>query len=168
MKKLIILAIMTILCFTACAKAEKQTTNTVVSSEAIELFEQKNPYIGDASANGRLLEVLDIAKELGTYTIELRTNEEPYWIKLQFEICDMEPDKFKAIVNEKAYFLLALIENADVVQYSYPEVENGKKILAEGYMTKEQATENLGKNIKSFGESAEKVQELINELSTIK
>ena len=46
---------------------------TVISKLAGDLYRAKNPYIGDASADGRLAGALGIGAVLGSYKNELQT-----------------------------------------------------------------------------------------------
>lgn len=151
---------------------------------ALELFEAANPYIGDASANGRLLGM--IATYNGgleqKFTTELQTSEEPYVLTLHFE---REPDETKMWKN--AILFLALTENCGEVHWDYPatiatavtsipgteknapEEENPVQFepyetdtMITFYVSVEDANENLGvDNIKEYAASAQKVEELL-------
>lgn len=49
-----------------------------------ELFEAKNPYIGNHVADGKIMRILSISAQ-GVYTMELQTTEQPYGITMHFE-----------------------------------------------------------------------------------
>lgn len=157
-----------------------------VSQAAQELFEASNPYIGDASANGRLLGA--IATHNGgleqKFTTELQTSEEPYVLTLHFE---KEPDETK--MWENALLFLALTENCGEVRWDYTAkiattttsitegeteyhaVDEGGPVRLEPYETDslvtfyvsvEDANVNLGvDDIKEYGTSVQKVAELL-------
>lgn len=166
MKKIIILGMILILCCTGCRPSQNQPVD--ISSEAKQLFEHKNQYIGDASANGQLLRLLKVSEELGKYTMELKTDQPPYWIQLNFEEVPADRDKFEQLMQEKAYYILALVENADEVRYCYPYVEEGKEKIVTGSITKEKASEDLGEDVKTYGNSEEGIQKMIDRFDTIK
>lgn len=137
---------------------ENATEQTTVSQAAQELFNAANPYIGDASANGRLLGVI------GTYsggldqkfTMELQTSEEPYVLTLHFET---EPDETKMWRN--AILFLALTENCGEVRWDYPSDSSATTTIT-FYVTLEDANLNLGAdNIKEYAATAQKVEELL-------
>ena len=54
-----------------------KSNGEVVSRQANELYKAKNPYIGDASANGRLAGLVGISRSLGNFKNELQTSKEP-------------------------------------------------------------------------------------------
>lgn len=66
--------------------------------------------------------------------------------------------------QDKAFLLLVLIQNANEVQWSYPDNEGGEEVLITRYVNEKDATTILNKDIKSFGETAESLQELLDEL----
>lgn len=165
MKKTIILVIATMLIFVSCQPRDNNSVNINVSFYAQQLFENKNLYIGDSSANGKILTLLNVSEELGDYSVELKTDEPPYWIKLEFENYVTDRDIFDIKILDKAFLILALIDNASEVQCSYPYIDNGKETLITVYVTKKQATDALGQDIKSFAESEEGIQQLLNKLN---
>lgn len=165
MKRLLVVGIIVILFCVSCQQKNSDFPKVKVSSYAQQLFENKNAYIGDASANGKVLNLLNIAEELGSYSVELKTDETPYWIKLNFESHVSDRDTFDLKILDKAFLILALIDNANEVQCSYPSTEDGEDTLITVYVTQKQATDTLGKDIKSFAESEESIQELLNKLN---
>ncbi len=62
-----------------------KSNGDLISSLANELYRARNPYIGDASADGRLSGTLGISRELGSFKNELQTSGEPYGWTLNFE-----------------------------------------------------------------------------------
>ena len=165
MKRLLIIATTVILFCVSCQRNNTESTEVKVYAYAQQLFESKNPYIGNASANGKVLNLLNITEELGGYSVELKTDEVPYWIKLNFENYGSDRDTFDLKMLNKAFVILALIDNANEVQWSYPSREDGEDTLITVYVTQKQATDTLGKDIKSFAQSEEGIQELLNQLT---
>ncbi|MEG0086019.1 MAG: DUF4825 domain-containing protein [Niameybacter sp.] len=162
---MIIVAIMVMLFCVSCQPKNDDSSQVKVSSYAQQLFLDKNPYIGDASANGKVLNLLNMAEELGSYSVELKTDEIPYWIKLNFEEYVSDREAFDLKLLDKAFLILALIENANEVQCSYPYIEDGEEILITLYVTQKQATDALGKDIKAFAKSEAGIQTLLNQLT---
>lgn len=63
--------------------------------------------------------------------------------------------------------LLALTDNLGEVAWTYTvETEKGP-VGREGALTRQEASEYLGEEVKSFGESPERVQELLDLLSFV-
>lgn len=164
MKKIIVVSIILVLSFVAC-QPKNSLAEVEVSSYAQQLFESKNPYIGDASANGEIFNLLNISEEMGNYSVELKTDDFPYLIKLNFKDDINDKDDFDLKILDKAFLMLALIDNADEVQFSYPHIKDGEETLITVYVTKQQATGILKKDIKSYAKSAEGFQELLNQLN---
>lgn len=127
-----------------------------VSQFAKDLYACKNPYIGDVSANGALLSVL---KELypleDVATTELQTSEAPFWITFRFE---KKPDAVK--MWKMAAVFVALTDNCEEFRWSYKDREGADIGF---YITEDFINEFLQiEDIKSFGESEQKVQELLD------
>ena len=58
-----------------------------ISRKALELYEARTPYMGDAPALGNLLEVLDLSYRSGEYTMALQTSSRPYRLTLNYTGC---------------------------------------------------------------------------------
>lgn len=142
--------------------ASLETVSAVYSLPPLyskELYQAKNPSIGDASADGRLLGLLsdcfNIREERST---ELQTSEEPYLYMIHFK---SEPDSRR--MYQAAGCLLALIENCGEVRWDYPSDGEGVREIKS--LTAESAEELLGiENIKEYGESEESLSKLLEAL----
>lgn len=89
---------------------------------ALELYALKNPYLGDAAADGKLLKALHVEDELGGYTMELFTSNAPLTLRVNLK---KEPGAAEhAVMVRDSFALLALIQNLDAVRWDYPL--NGK------------------------------------------
>jgi hypothetical protein len=165
MKKIIIIVVVIMLSCVSCQQKSSDSLDVEVSSYAQQLFLNKNIYVGDASANQKILNLLNITEEFGNYSVELKTDQKPYWIKLNFEDYVSDRDQFDAQMIDKAYLILALINNVEEVQCSYPYIDNAQEVLITLYITQKQATDALGKDIKSFAESEELIQQLLTQLN---
>lgn len=136
----------------------------VISRLSNELYEARNPYVGDASADGRLAGILGIGRHIGAFTNELRTSKEPYGWTLNFQDSVGNSQVMEARMRDLGCVLLALTDNLGEVAWTYTvETEEGA-LKREGALTCQEASEYLGAEVKSFGESPEKVQELLEAL----
>ncbi|MBQ9165498.1 MAG: DUF4825 domain-containing protein, partial [Oscillospiraceae bacterium] len=123
------------------------------------IFAAAHAYIGDMPANGKLASALGISDRLGAFTHELQTDQEPYgWvICLEETYSVLETHKLQSYMDGYSCAMLALVDNLGYVQWEY-EDEWGTKTYT---VTSEQAAELLGgEEIKSWGQSASRFQEL--------
>jgi uncharacterized protein YpmB len=130
---------------------------------AKNLHEHRNPYVGDMPANGKILNDLKVAKVLGNFKNELQTTTEPYGYTLLFEdtIQKQEIDEFDSTMKSYACVMLAMIDNLSEVSWKYTaETEKGETEINQS-ITKAEAGEIAGSDIKSFSDSASKVQNLL-------
>ncbi len=92
-----------------------------VESYAAALYELRTPYIGDAAANGAVLRALAIEDMVGSYTVELQTESEPYGLVLHVaegyrQLPVSELDK---LMGRFGHIYLALVENAAYFSWDY-------------------------------------------------
>ncbi|MDD4831529.1 MAG: DUF4825 domain-containing protein [Bacilli bacterium] len=135
------------------------------TTQAQYLFDLKNKYIGDNSADIKLLEALEVSK-LANYTIELKISEKPYVLYINFEAIDPTNvtndilSNFKRKMKQNSIILLALIENVDEIHYNdrfCDCVDNIVKLKASD-LEKEYS------NIKDYSKTVEKFQELLDKI----
>lgn len=143
---------------------------TIISALANRIYDAKNPYIGDASADGRLTGTLGISEELGSFKNELQTSTEPYGWTLRFD--GRTTNSRTAIYDEKmrgfACILIALTDNLGEVKWELTVEQTDDIPVTRVYkMTKEDCTKYLGADVKSYGESPETVQELLQRLEEL-
>lgn len=144
-------------------KIYEKITNNKIITESEYLFSLKNKYIGNASANIKLLEELQISK-LANYNIKLETSKRPYILYINFTDSINESNltnetitAFKSKMKMYSIILLALIENADEIHYNdrfCDCIDNIVKIK----------TSDLEKeygNIKDYGKSVETLHSLL-------
>lgn len=135
----------------------------VVSMLAADIFAKKHSYVGDASKNGALTYAMGIGEELGSFTNELQTKKEPYGWTLQFQ--NLLEASNETIFNEKmrgyAYVLLATVDNVDEISWSYMvRTEEGIQQNTVT-LTVLEADGLLGEEVKAFGKSEERIEELL-------
>lgn len=94
-----------------------------ISRYVSQLYENRNPYIGDMPANAEIAEILGTYNYLGIYTNELQTSQEPYgWtVRLESKIDGDDEDHARAIMNYESCMMLALIENLGSVTWEYSD-----------------------------------------------
>lgn len=144
---------------------EELMTSLAISRQANALFEATHPYLGDASANGKLLAVLSGNGYMpgAAYTMELETSERPYALRVVFKEPLSDDHELERTMMRASALLLALTDNLDEVQWQYPLKEAGEETL----MTKYWEESSLpflqeGSSIKEYGSSAKRVQELLD------
>ena len=126
------------------------------------LYEAKNPYVGDMSANANIASLLRIGNRVGSFTNELQTDAEPYgWTLILDDPIAAENEKStKEEMRRCSCVLLAEIENLGTVSWKY-ETEAGEKTFT---VTATDASKLAGQDIKTCAASASELQNLLNEL----
>lgn len=142
----------------------------VPKTMAEELYEVRNPYIGDVSAEGRLLRKIYEALPENTaaetaFKTELQTTKEPYEFHFLME-SGQEQIPTEEEMKEAAVLMLALTDNLGVVRWTLVSPEG--ILLAEEMLDAETSAELLGvEDIKELGSSPERVQTLLELLPQI-
>ncbi|MBQ6569362.1 MAG: DUF4825 domain-containing protein [Clostridia bacterium] len=134
-----------------------------ISAMVSDLYNAKHEYIGDMPANSNLLNRLDVAYTLGSYTSELKTAKEPYeWIINLEETFNPGNDEYIEKVT-KAYScaLIATIDNLDTVTFVYNVKGEGQQRIS---VTAEDATALVGRDIKSCAKTPAALQALVGRL----
>jgi hypothetical protein len=132
----------------------------LISKNTNDLYETKHAYIGDMSANGRVINQLNIVEKFGNFKNSLQTSKEPYGWTLEFEEIVSNEETFNDLMTQYSYIILALIENLGEVFWQY---NNGYEVVTK-YVTLQDAKEALGENVKDFTQSISKLQNLIDML----
>lgn len=135
---------------------------TVISRLANELYRARNPYVGDAPADGRLAEALGIAWRAGSFTNELRTSSEPYGWTLHFQDSVRNSQLMEADMKSYACVLLALTDNLGEVAWTYTVETAQGTVERRGGLTEQEASGYLEEDVKAFGADPRKVQELLD------
>lgn len=121
------------------------------SDDTIKIFKTAHPYVGDHIKNGQTLSALDVFNQLGEYTLELQTSDEPYGmtIELKKEI-DIENEKyFEKFMGYVSCNCLAVIDNLSYVTFKYDSADGAKDVTWDI----EKAEQLLGKDVKAYGKS---------------
>ena len=102
-------------------KPEAQAEKRPVTAK--DLLDARNPYIGDASADGRLISLAwDYYGLEPGWSMELQTTFLPYGMTLHL---DQEPDNIT--MQKAAGLLLGLIDNCYSVSWDYPRDGQGNR-----------------------------------------
>ena len=160
---------------------ETQSDSSNVSDAATLLYSVKNPYVGDISADGKVLRAIEEVRPGSVYAgkTELQTSEEPYEYHFLLEQnketlkvkTGTEESKLNQEMSRTAVLMLALIDNLGEVQWNYAMIaEDGTEndVLYTSYVDIDSAQQWLGVGkIKAYAESPEKMQEFLNLLDTV-
>lgn len=129
-----------------------------------ELWKAHTPYIGSASAVGKLISLLTMPSDVQYDHMELKTSERPYEVKMVYSASsevlaayEQKTNSLRPFFNN-ALILLALIDNADGVQAT---LTDGDREVSFRYGL-EWANSMVGEDIKNYAETPEKLKELIN------
>ena len=136
-------------------------------ASAKELWKARTKYIGDNSAVGNLIGLLPIPEGLQFEHFKLHTTERPYVVEIVYSTStetmkyyDREDKDIEKSFANNAIILLALIDNADQISIS---ISDGK--LKKGFINvREWADDTVGRDIRDYAKSPEKLQELIDSI----
>ena len=133
-----------------------------ISANTSTLYMEKNPYVGDMSANMKIAMLLGIHETLGHHTHELQTQKEPYgWtLVLEDTIFRDEQAQLEEKMKSYGYVILATVENLGYVIFEY-DTEDGEKTLT---ITTQDATTFAGQDIKLCYDSPAALQKLMEKV----
>lgn len=147
-----------------------ETTNAAgaseegVSQEAEKLFAAKVQSIGDPPAVAALLETIDLKKNVANYRVEIQAVQEPKSLNIKFNkiVGETEKDAFDKTMQQYAEQILALVTDAQEVQWTYTlKKESGVAEEVTVFLNEQQAQELLAHPVKSYGQSAQTVDVLL-------
>lgn len=135
-----------------------------VSDEALALYNAGTANLSDTGAVAQLTETMDLRKNIGPYMVTLQITEDENACLITFdkEFYENEAAATDEVINMYAQQLLALIEDADKVNWTYKMKKGDKVETVEGSLTTKQASDQLKLKIKEYGETPEMVQTLLN------
>ncbi|WP_338473203.1 DUF4825 domain-containing protein [Niallia sp. XMNu-256] len=156
MTKLLFYSLLVILFLNGCNSNDTNIKN--------DIFQYKDSFVGDNSAVGNIANQLVGAEQLNGF--ELKTNEEPYGITLNYDLIESE-QKFKETVIFNATFLFTLVQNVDWITFNSDirEYTITRENLQEWYgkeLTEFQNEDELRELIQEFLEGENKVNQLLN------
>lgn len=114
---------------------------------AANLYKLRLDYLGDNSGVSRLVKETGL-EFAGDYTLELKTSEKPYGLRVIYTdaIMDFETNLYSPYATE----LLGLIKNLD-----YVEITDGESTFR---LTADEASQTLGHDVKDFGTDPSKLE----------
>lgn len=131
-----------------------------VSESVGRLYSSKNKYVGDISEDGNVAKALEIVEHFGNGTSELQTSAEPYGWTLKFrdpiDSCGRDEAKQEDLMRRDAYMMIALIDNLGYMSFEY--TIGGSDEVKTLTVTREEATQALGSDIKKCAETAKSLQ----------
>ncbi|WIV21479.1 DUF4825 domain-containing protein [Paenibacillus polygoni] len=101
-------------------KSGNEESLGIIDAYAGDLLDFKDAYVGNASAVGNIVSRVESAEQFKGF--ELKTDEEPYGIILNYDGNDAEKNHKKTVVYN-ATFLFALIQNVDWVTFNFTNEE---------------------------------------------
>ncbi|MFD1739207.1 DUF4825 domain-containing protein [Bacillus salitolerans] len=131
--------------------------NSSTIDEELDIFQYKNSYVGDNGAVGKITRQLPNPNGEQLNGLELKTTEELYGIILnysQVETNDSIEIDYNELALTNATLILALVTNADWVQFNFVE----KELI----VTREELQNLYGKDIRQFNDE-EKLRNFIQE-----
>lgn len=136
--------------------------NGEISKKVAELYLTKTPYVGDIVADNRVAAALGIKETIGAYSNELHTSTKPYgWtLCLSDILSSSEKNTLRDKMTAYSYVMISLIDNLGYVSWVY-QTDSGSETLT---VTEKEASQLLGKDIKSCSARAIELQNLLHSL----
>ncbi|MDO4545874.1 MAG: DUF4825 domain-containing protein [Bacillota bacterium] len=133
-------------------------------SYAKELLECKVDDVNDTAAVAKLFDAMKLEEVTGEYTVTISAGEEAQVLSLTLTkpVAQADKETFDANMQLCAQQMLALIPQVGEVQWNYSVLSDSAKEEAVSVSLDEAgATKELGKNVKNYGNSAGKLQKLL-------
>ncbi len=128
------------------------------------VYKYRTPYIGDMSHNQKITMALGAYEYLGSFSNALYTKAEPYgWeIIITDPIMPVTEKEKKELMTNYSYVLLGVIGNLSYVTFTYDVFNSdGKDFEKSITVTKEEASEFFGEDIKKCSEDINNLQYLM-------
>lgn len=147
-KRMLILSMMCVVLLIAAVGCGSNENKEVQESFATKVYAVKNPYIENTEADHTLVRALEV-NNLGKYTMEVQAKEAPNSLDIRFMYLydDVELEKVQQQMTNTGIALMALIDECELVEWSYPTDEG----LVEGAIGIDYAKEVMGTDIKKAG-----------------
>ena len=94
---------------------------TTAEGGIVDVWEARTPYVGDASALGKLADALNLYEFAGSFTSSLQTSTEPYRWTLELESASGGSIFDEGYGSFDAPLMLALVENLGEVAWTYTD-----------------------------------------------
>ena len=155
MIKFLFFSLLVLLLLSGCNSNDRNNNN--------DIFQFKDSFVGDNSAVGNIVNQLPGAEQLNGF--ELKTNEEPYGIILNYDWTESEQE-YKETVIYNVTFLFTLVQNVDWITFNsnIGDYTITKEILHEWYeieLSEVQNEDELRDLIQEYLEDENKVNQLL-------
>ncbi len=145
-----------------------QTPKSMYDAE--KLFNARTKYIGDNSAVGNLIYLLPVPNGLKYDHIELETKAKPYKLNIFYSISGELMEVYDSydysyiseLFDRNEMLLYALIDNVDEISISVTDNKLDHRTRNTTFSTRTGVNDILGKDARSYAQSKEKLQELID------
>lgn len=127
---------------------------------AERLYALKTDYIGDQTADIAILEALGVEQTIGSFTIQLHTETEPYGLTVHLTRRDdiLPMEDVDQVMGRYGYLFLALVDNAGVFSWDYSTAGGVHSCTVD----------TAGRfDVKPFGESRDSFRELCGVIDSI-
>lgn len=164
-------AISSVLVLAACAGGGSGDRGDVTAesplSEAVDttsLQENRTPHLGD---NSRVVALVGATGPhvVGESTLELRTDQRPYGLVVNFS--SVEPgitaELADGLMTDRAALLMATIGNVDEVRWTLPELSGA---ASQGVLSRADADALIGSPVAELGATPDGLTDLVERLET--
>lgn len=133
-----------------------------ISPITSKIYESRNPYIGNPSANAKLINNLRLENTLGNFKNQLKTDKRPYGWKIIIEndLGHLDRDYLNELFKSYSTVLIACVENLDYMDFEYSYKGNSQNFI----WSIGNSNQELDIDIKSVYNSPAELQKLINNL----
>ena len=153
--KFLFFSLLVLLLLSGCNSNDRNINN--------DIFQFKDSFVGDNSAVGNIVNQLPGVEQLNGF--ELKTNEEPYGIILNYDWTESEQEYKETVINNVT-FLFTLVQNVDWITFNsnVGDYTITKEILHEWYeieLSEVQNEDELRDLIQEYLEDENKVNQLL-------
>ncbi|MBQ1504808.1 MAG: DUF4825 domain-containing protein [Oscillospiraceae bacterium] len=131
---------------------------TSITTMTDAVYKTRHPYMGDAPANGKTADALQLILRFGEWKNTLSSAARPYRWTLTFGEQEGEGEKLDERMRDYAYVLLAMVENLDEVCMEYTLRGEARSVT----VTTADADAFFGESVKACYESLPKLQKLMD------
>jgi hypothetical protein len=155
----------------ACAANPKVETSNEPKQELAlskQLYENKTDYVGNNSKVSMLIQMLPVPSATTRGSIELLTSEPPYGIIIHYDMTNDLMYTYESEFIRNSILLFATINNVDTIthvgHWKNPLLSSDS--FSYGY-TRADAEELLGKDVRDYGKSEKKLDELLADIDNL-
>ncbi len=157
---MLMIGILMVLGFAGCGGGHDKVDRGE-DSYAMSLYNAKNPYIENTSANNDLVRLLGV-NSIGKYTLNVIDDDHPFTLEIRFMYLhgDVDQASLQQRMTNIGVALMSLIRDCEQVNWSYPSDAG----LVEGTIGVDYANEILATDLKAAGKDEAKFAALCERL----